>query len=280
MRSRTRLPSECLGKVLRQAREGAGLTLEDVSAHVDIDKGTISRIENGYRATHAETVSALLDVYHVEDQQWRRALDLLCQDVWRGGWWDNYAGCVSPEFVDLAWLEHRAHAIRTYDVATINDLFQTRDYAEALIRGRGADPRVDRTRELLDMNARRQGVLDRGRPVSVIVDEAVIRRPIGGPAIMATQLDHLVEQARRPNVELRIVPFDSGDQFSPQGSFRLHAMADPLPPVAHVDGSAGSPIRVTGDPFTEAHERLWKAALSAEESAEIIAAAAKLWKRA
>lgn len=271
-----------LGQALRQMREQRKLTLKDASAHLLRDPGSISRFENGRLAPKPADVGALMNLYGVEDSATRMAFDLLCRDAWGKAWWDVYAGTVGPEVVDYVWLENRSESIHTYDVSMIPALLQTRDYAETLIRT--ADPGAAdvQVRSRLDLHALRQRILTRRELVrlSVIVDEAALRRRVGGAPVIARQLAHLIDQAEQPNITVRVLPLHTGAHAGTGvAPFRLHQTTTPVPQAACVDGPAGPLVLPTDGRLPGTYARLWerlsRAALNAEESAEIITAAEK-----
>lgn len=278
-RRRATLRAQWLGHVLHGLRQHNKLTLKEVGEYLQRDLSVISRFESGEQPARRGDVLAMLDLYGVEDKKQRDSLLQLAVEVWQKGWWSKYSKDVAPDIIDYVWLESRSESIRVYDVTTISGLLQTPEYAEALIRAVDSDADDEQVANWLELRMTRQRVLDGDEParLSVILDEAVLRRPIGGPKVMAAQLDHLVEQAARATIDVRVLPFEIGAHCCPDGSFRLHAMAYPFPQVAYVEGPAGSLYLESkeAERLSDMYDRLWNAALGDDESTEFIAAAAK-----
>lgn len=276
---RSTLRAQWLGHVLRGLRQQNKLTLKEVGEYLQRNPSALSRIESGEQPARRGDVLAMLDIYGVDDPHHRDDILKLATETWQKGWWSKYTDAVPSHVIDYVWLENRSETIRAYGVSTINALLQTRGYAEAMIRAVDPDADDAQVKNWLDLRMARQRSLGYEDPLrlSVILDEAIIHRPIGGPAIMAAQLDYLVEQAQRPNIALRVLPFRIGEHAGTGGPFRLHSMAYPFPQVGYVEGPAGSLYLEADDAdrLSEMYDRLWNAALSDDESAEIIAAAAK-----
>lgn len=271
------LRARWLGRQLREARERAGLTLKDVRAHLLRDTGTISRFENGRLPPRPADVGALLTLYRVEDPAKREALDQLSRDVWSKGWWDAYTGRLSPDSVDLAWLENRAHAIRSYD-SGVPDLLQTEDFARTVIQAADPDSPPDRVRTSMEFHTRRRRLLDRKEPpeFTAILDESILLKPIGGPSVMRDQLRHLLELAARPNLTVRVLPLKSAAQAACTGAFQIFTLPEPYTEVAHAETLAGSVVIESSavSRFTASYNRMLTAALSSEQSAALIETAA------
>lgn len=278
-RRRVTLRAQWLGQQLRELRDANELTLNDAADYLQRNNGTVSRFETGEYPIRRPDLMALLDLYGVSDGQRRSALMKLSEEVWQKGWWDGYAEDVAGWLIDYVWLESRAETIHTFDITAIHGLLQTRDYAEALIRTtdpEASDVQVDRWVEL---RMTRQEILDRedSPHLSVILDEAALRRTVSGPQVMVTQLSHLVAYAQRPNIEIRILPFRAGAHPSTAGAFRILTMADPFPEVAYVESPAGTVYIETPetDRLVSLYDRLWRQALGQAESVEWISKTAE-----
>ncbi|MGH3322412.1 MAG: DUF5753 domain-containing protein, partial [Streptosporangiaceae bacterium] len=224
-------------------------------------------------------VMALIDLYGVSDKRRRDGLLRLAEEVWQKGWWDGYGEDIGIWPMDYVWLENRADEIRTFDVVPVHGLLQTRGYAEAVIRAVDPDAADEQVERWVGLRMDRQRILDRSEPprLSAIVDEAVLRRAVGGPAILRAQMEHLVHCVERSNIEIRVLPFSAGAHASPDGAFRILKMADPLPEVAYVESPAGAVYVETpeADRLFAVYDRLWGMALGTRESAKLISAVAK-----
>ncbi|MEV5709590.1 DUF5753 domain-containing protein [Actinoallomurus sp. NPDC052274] len=222
---------------------------------------------------------ALIDLYGVEEARQREILLQLATEVWQKGWWDKYSGQVDGSLIDLVWLESRTEMMRAYSQTALLFLLQTREYAQAMIRAADPDAPEEQVRRWVDLRMSRKRILDRDHPVrlSVVLDEAVLRRPIGSAQVMAEQLRHIGIQAERENVALRVLPFRAGAHASPNGGFQLLKMADPFPEVAYVEGPAGALyVESAGaERIAGMYDRLQKAALPESESVDFMAALAE-----
>lgn len=271
------LRAQWLGQQLREWREAQRLTLKDAGDYVQRDPATVSRMESGIVPARTPDVLAFLNLYQVDDERQRQALENLSRDVWQKGWWDGYAEHVAGALMDLSWLESRAQGIRSFDALVLPGLLQSEGYARATIQAADPDVSAEQFERWVEFRRTRQYVLDRCNPPSLfaIVDEGLLRRPIGGPAAMRTQLAYLLEATKRANVELRVLPYRAGAHASPDGCFRLLEMPEPYPEVAHMDTAGGS-LYVESDRVTRlaaAYDRMRQATLDADESAALIAAA-------
>ncbi|GAA2881504.1 helix-turn-helix domain-containing protein [Nonomuraea rubra] len=270
------LRAQWLGKHLRELRERAGLTLKEAGEYLQRDGSTVSRFEAGLYPARTPDVLALLDLYGVTAPQARDGLVRLSRDVWQNGWWDDYSGDVSLGIVDYAWLEARAESITSFDTLVIPGLLQTREYMEAVIRAEDPDASDKQVNRWVEFRLTRQGILTNDGPrLFTILDECVLRRPIGGPEIMRRQLAHLAQSTSAPNIEIRVLPLQAGAHASPDGAFRIFGLPQPFPAVAYVPTPAGA-IYVEGetaDGLKLKYDRIQRNALSIEDSRRLIAAA-------
>ena len=172
-------------------------------------------------------------------EQRRDGLIRLSRDVWQSGWWDNYSEDLSLNIVDYAWLESRAQRIRSFDAFVIPGLLQTREYMDAMIRPTADPEQVDRW---IKFRQTRQQVLtmENAPNLIAVLDEATVRRRIGGSEIMRDQLARLVASANRTNIEIRVLPLSAGAHASPDGAFRIFELPGPYPTVAYVPSPAGA----------------------------------------
>ncbi|GAA2209692.1 helix-turn-helix transcriptional regulator [Nonomuraea monospora] len=270
------LRAQWLGKHLRELRERAGLTLKDAGEYLQRDGSTVSRFEVGLYPARTPDVLALLDLYGVTAPQAREGLVRLSRDVWQNGWWDDYSGDVSLGIVDYAWLEARAESITSFDALVIPGLLQTREYMEAVIRAEDPDATDKQVNRWVEFRLSRQKILtDDGPCFSTILDECVLRRPMGGPEIMRGQLARLMQYAAAPNIQLRVLPLQAGAHASPDGAFRIFELPEPFPAVAYVPTPAGA-IYVEGeaaDGLKLKYDRMQRNALSTEDSLRLITTA-------
>ncbi|MEV6985225.1 helix-turn-helix transcriptional regulator [Sphaerisporangium sp. NPDC051017] len=268
------LRAQWLGKQLRELREAAKLTLRDAGDYVQRDPAAISRWEQGLTPARAPDVLALLNLYGVDDPELRDGLERLSRDIWHKGWWDDYARETSGRVIDHAWLESRAEIVQSFDALVIPGLLQTPEYAEAVITAVDPDALEKYISRWVEFRMTRQQVLARDQPIQLtaVLDEAVLRRTVGGARVMRAQLEHLIQLGNHSNVTIQVLPFDAGAHASPHGAFMIFGMSAPYPDVAYAETHAGC-IYVEADgveSFARAYDQLQRAALSPKDSLSLI----------
>jgi hypothetical protein len=237
-------------------------------------------METGQRAISGEDVSALLVVYGVTGPDRERLIDA-ARDSDRPGWWETAPTGLPEQLPALIGFESQAERITDVSLVLIPGLLQIPEYARALMDAAGI-PRVDaETRVATRLG--RQAVLSRPDPPSflAILDEAALRRPIGGRAVMAQQLRYALRVAERPNVSIRVIPYDRGAHASLTGSFLLleFAQAQTIVHLEHTGSSmfVDAPEKVS--PFVSAVDTLRDAALDPRRSAEFVVSVAAEYER-
>jgi len=271
-----------LGFELRRLREAAGLKLEQVAAELDLASSTLSRIETGKAPCRSTYVTAMLNMYGVTDQQQVQLLKDIAREGQRKGWWDTYGDVLPTGFGIYVGLETEAASLRAYEAQLVHGLLQTRDYARTTLRARRRKASAEHIDRLAELRMKRQEILTRpSDPLElwVILDEAVLRRPVGGPKVMRAQLGRLIEAAEMPNVTLQVLPFSQGAHAGLNGPFCILEFPGgdpgvPDPSVAYVEGAAGN-IYLEKDHevrrWAEAFDQLRAEAMSPDESRELIA---------
>jgi transcriptional regulator with XRE-family HTH domain len=196
-----------IGGALRRYRDSAGYRLEDVAAVLECDRSKVSRIESGLRGIRPKELRELLTEYAVSDAE-REALLHLARRPDRG-WWDAYGDVLAPEVMEYCGLEAAATEIMIYEPQAVPALLQTPQYARVIAGSApGYRPEGDAGQLAAACELRQQLILDGTRQVSVVLGEAVIRQQVGGPEVMAGQLDSLA--ASRPGVTVQVLPFTAG----------------------------------------------------------------------
>ena len=265
---RSTMRGRWLGTRLVEHRVAAGLKGGEVAERIERAASTLSRWESGDLIPHPGELYYMLELYGVRDDE-RETLMRHAKEARQHG----------PSEVDLSvavadhvWLESRAWKVETFQIAGIHGLLQTADHARALLMARlptATPERIERAVAARDLRQRR---LTGEAPLrlSAILDEAVLRRAVGGPAMMRAQLEHLLERAELPNVELRVIPFAAGGHASMSSAFDvLHFRGED--DVVFLETRGGIMYLERTEPFSEAWRRLEAVALSAQESAAIIA---------
>ena len=201
-----------LGAQLRRLREAAGITPEQAGYEIRASRSKISRMETGRVGLKSRDVKDLLTLYGVTDEQVRSKFLALARQSSTPDWWAKYSDILPGWFETYLGLESAASTIRSFEIQFVHGLFQTEDYARAVTRlGHKAAPAEEIERRV-GLRLKRQDLLTRPKPPRIwsVMDEAVLRRPVGGAAVMRAQLRHLIEAAALPHVTLQVVPFARG----------------------------------------------------------------------
>ncbi|GAA2514638.1 helix-turn-helix transcriptional regulator [Pilimelia columellifera] len=236
-----------LGRRLRQLRENASIrsgeheSPEQVSAHreLGISRAKLYRLEGGQHSAKPQDVAALCRHYRASDEE-TDALVALALATQEDGWWHAFGDIAVPEWFSLyVDLEPAASAIRSYESELIPGLLQTRDYAETIYRVHNPTFSDDQIAQRAALRLRRQTLLDRVAPptLHVVLSETAVRRTVGNPAIMATQVERLRRLAERPNITIEIIPFSAGAHAGMEGSFVILDFPDPTdgPSVVYLE---------------------------------------------
>jgi transcriptional regulator with XRE-family HTH domain len=222
-----------LGTELRRQRDQAGLTSGDAARLVGWHQSKVSRIETGRSSVRPEDVAALLDAYGVRDPELRELLDALAGEGARSGWWQEYREVLPAAYRDFITLETDAHRARTLETTVVPGLLQTPEYARELTSS--VLPQLGRRQveALVDVRIARQVVLRADPPLELwaVLDEAVLRRVVGGPRVMAAQLRHLAGIGSLPHVRLQVLPFSAGGHIGVTGPFVIFS----FPRIADLD---------------------------------------------
>jgi transcriptional regulator with XRE-family HTH domain len=200
-----------LGKRLKELRESRKIRFEDAAKALSVNHLTIRRMENAQVGLKVPYVKELLRLYGASDAEVREFIEM-AERANEPGWWHPYREALPDWFRAYVSLETGARVIRVYEPHYVTGLLQTRDYAREVIRaGFPHEPDTD-LEHRVDLRLRRQNFLDQpdAPTLWVVMEEAALRRTVGGPEIMRAQLDHLIEAADRPNVTLRLIPLSAG----------------------------------------------------------------------
>ncbi|RNL80629.1 helix-turn-helix domain-containing protein [Halostreptopolyspora alba] len=275
------LRAQWLGKTFRELRERNGMTLKEVAEYLQRDISSVSRLESGVHPLRRADVIALMDLYGVEEHHQRSAMLQMGDEVSKTGWWEKHSKDVSDWVIDAVWLESRAERLRIFSIATVPGLLQTREYAEALIRAVNPYAPKQQIKRWVELRLTRQELLNKENTFnfSVVVDEAALRRPIGGGEVMAAQTQRLIADAQRDNVEIRVLPFAGGAHCSPEGAFTLITLPEPFPEVAHIESPVGALYaEATGaEELAERYDRIWTNSLDLSESLRFLSALEREW---
>lgn len=257
-----------LGMRLRAIRARLGLSVEAVAKELECSPSKISRLETASRRPNPRDIRDLCKVYELDEATSEELMDL-ARKAKEPGWWKQYADVGLDPYIGL---EQDASAITSFATLYIPALLQTEDYAKAIIKG--IAPRMDPAvlKERVEVRVRRQQLLDRDPPprYRVLVDEAVLHRPTGGPEVMARQIDKVIDLVEDGKVTVQIVPFDVGAIATQDSNFVLLEFVDSsLSSVVFIESLLNNQIlekQADVDRYREAIEHLRDSALTPRES--------------
>jgi hypothetical protein len=227
-----------VGSQLRRLRTEAGISREEAGEAIRASEWKIHRLENGQVRFKERDVVDLLRRYGVTDPGEVASLVVLAREANAPGWWQQYGDLLPQWFRAYMDLESAATLIRTYEGQLVPGLLQTEDYLRAVIGGAHLDESREEAERRVALRVTRQALLDRANAPRVwaVVDEAALRRPVGGPKVMRGQLERLIEVAELPNVTLQILPFDAGAHPAMVGAFSILRFAvQELPDVVYIE---------------------------------------------
>jgi transcriptional regulator with XRE-family HTH domain len=256
-----------LGAELRRLRAKAGLTLDEVAERMTCSPSKISRLETGKGIPKVPDISELMRIYGVASDTERDMLLRLVRDGRKQGWWEPLTEGVQPERFVLdsparyASLENDATAIRSFDTTAVHGLLQTADYARAVVSALLPHHSADEIERLVALRIKRQDALYRTDPpplsVTVVLDEAVLARPVGGPAVMAAQLAHLRDMAELPHVTVQVLPFAASMLRAHAARFVLLSIPEDLgSDLVYTEGGAGEAY-LDHEPDVELYEEIF-----------------------
>ncbi|MFF3446971.1 helix-turn-helix domain-containing protein [Streptomyces sp. NPDC002667] len=259
---------------LRRARENAALSQREAAERVEWSQSKLIRVETGTVGVSVSDLRALLALYEVTDPERVQDLEEAARGSKGPSWWSGYHEVITPQFAQYLGYEGAATSLHTYHPIVVPGHLQTRGYAEALLAPRDLDEDV--FQRVVDLRMERQQRMfdDSGRPACVFVlDEAAVRRQIGGKDVLGEQLDHLLTLGSRPEVSVRVLPFEAGAHYSTLGSFVLLGFPDDddLLYLEHAAGSmtGGEDLRLLAR-YQECLQVITDLALGESESADLI----------
>ena len=244
-----------LARALRHLREEASLTIEDVAEKLEISPSTVSRMETAQVGVRPRDLRFLLDMYEITDAE-RDQLLQIARERRQQQWWQEYADLPN---IAVAGLEEDASTIWQYSTQLVPGLLQTEAYARAVLGAIRLDSKPGDIDRRLDLRLHRQALLTRADAPEywVILDEAVVRRQVGGPAAMAEQLGHLIEVARLPNVTLQVLPFTSGEHAGMDGEFTILQYRESSDPDVVYIENTGNDVYLENPEVTRRYNKLF-----------------------
>lgn len=274
-----------LGRQLEELRTRAGLSYADAGVAIGVSHSTIRRMEAAKVARlRLADAEKLLRVYGVTDQ---REIETFLQSVREAnkrGWWHTYRDVMPDWFAAYLSLEQAAVQIRAYGNQFVHGLLQTEEYARALLDTDSPRASAEATERRVALRMRRQELLARPAPprLWVVMDETVLRWPVGGPEVMRAQIDRLIEVNRLPHVTVQLMPFANGPHPALRaGTFHLFRFrARELPDIAYLNGLVGAVYLDKADDvvvYREALDRLSAQAASAKRTEALLTALREEW---
>ncbi|WP_435824300.1 helix-turn-helix domain-containing protein [Microbispora amethystogenes] len=239
-----------LGTQLRRLRESKHIRLEEAGHAIRASHSKISRMELGRVGFRRRDVADLLTLYGVSDEAEREALLSLVAQANAPGWWHKYDDVLPSWFEAYVGLEQAASTIRCYEVQFVPGLLQTPEYAAAVVRLGHPDAPPEEVERRVRLRMDRQQLLARpdAPHLWAVIDEAVLRRPVGGPEVMRAQIEHLIEMVNLPRVTLQVIPFSAGGHAAAGGPFSILRFAGVgLPDVVYLE-------QLTSAIYLEKHE--------------------------
>ncbi len=265
-----------LGSQLRRLREAGGVSREEAGYSIRASESKISRMELGRVSFKERDVADLLTLYGVAGDAERAAVLGLVGDANAASWWHPYGDVLPAWFQTYLGLEEAASVIRSYEVQFIHGLLQTADYARAVIALGNQTAPAEEIERRVEVRVRRQDLLtgEQAPQLLAVIDEAALRRPWGGAAVMRDQIDRLAELAELPNVVLQVMPLGFGGIRAEGGAFSMLSFPEPeLPEVVYLEQFTSALYLDKPDQVAEygrAMDRLVADSLEPEESLKLL----------
>jgi hypothetical protein len=255
--------------------------MEDAAERIGGDKPKISRQENGRQGIGKLEIEALLGLYGVEDERLKAALIALAKAGRRKGWWAQYSDMLGELFQEQLSIESDASRIHLFQPLLVPGLLQTREYAEESIRQVEKSASEDQIDSYVTLRMDRQEILrrDKAPQVVCVLDEGVLRRAVGGPKVMAAQLQKLIEVNEPPQLSIQVIPFGQGWHAGLDGAFSVFSHPDPMDldvvRLEYLDGVLYLEEDEPVERYKLAFDQLRASALSSRQSRTLISQVAR-----
>jgi transcriptional regulator with XRE-family HTH domain len=264
-----------LAAELRGLRAAAGFTREDITDRTGINEATLYRIESGRARPQVRTLMALLDLYGLTEPQ-RGELLALSRQSSEQSWLQSFPAGLPDPYATYITFEGEARSLLNYESLFVPGLLQIEPYARSALQRGLPTASKEEIQRLVDARVSRQAVLTRNPPLRLwtIIDESVLRRPVGGRDVMNAQLDHMAESTELPHVTLQVVPYDVGAHPGMAGAFAILQFGEPSAnDVVYLESQAGDLFlesQADVGRFTAKFEYLRAQALPPEASVSLI----------
>jgi transcriptional regulator with XRE-family HTH domain len=283
VRKTPRVPQRALAAALERRREAAGLSQKDAAARLEWSETKMYRIETARVKVSPGDIRELAMLYGLGEED-TEAMVALAREVKRPGWWKGMTQVLPQGFSAHLELESKSTAIRSYDAQWVPGLLQTEDYARAMFAAHSVARSPEQIERQIQVRMRRQEILTRFDPAPptlwAILDEAVVRRVVGGRDVMRGQLEKLLSAPGNQNVTVQVLSFAAGAHAAAYGSFAIFEPSDPaFPLTTSADRPAGTLIEDDPDDtqrYTLMFSHLQAAALSPAQSLSLVSDAISL----
>ncbi len=232
------VPRMVLGIRLRRLREAQYISRREAAEAIRVTHQRIRDLEQGRTGCALRDIADLLTIYGVSDESERAVLTALAEQANTPGWWQSFQGVVPHWLHTYLGLEQAASVIRTYEVQFVPGLLQTSRYARAVVELIHDEEPEAGIQRRVDLRMRRQQILygPRAPHVWAVIDEAALRRPVGGAATMRAQLRHLCAMSELPHVTVQIMPFSAGGHAAAGGPVTLLRLPESeLPDIVYLE---------------------------------------------
>ncbi|MFN2419379.1 MAG: helix-turn-helix domain-containing protein [Candidatus Limnocylindria bacterium] len=265
-----------IARALRGWREAYGEQSGAVAKRAGWSAAKQSRLETGGQAIVPSDVMTLALIYEVSEEERDKVFHaaLAAQEK---GWWEELTnGALVDDMYDYVELESEAARLQTFKIDLVHGIFQTRQYAEAVMRAFLPRPAEDTIQGRIDARLRRQDRLLGDRPLATdaVIAEAALRIIVGGPDVMRAQLARLRELAELPHIHLRVMPSSAGAHTSMGADFNILSFGAGMADVVYLESlHRGVYLEELKDvtPYKVRFAGLWEHAMAEEESAALVA---------
>jgi len=265
-----------LGRQLQALREKAGMSFDQAAGAIYSSPYTVRRMERAEGGLKPLTVKSLLMAYGITDVREIDAFLALARDASKPGWWHSYDDVLPAWFKIAVGLEESASLIRAYEPQVVPGLLQTESYARAITAASFPGAAEGEIERRVALRMARQELLHRPAPPEywVVLDETVLRRPIGGRDVMRGQLTRLIEAAGEASITVQVIPFAAGWHPALYGMFWMFRFPDQeMPDIVYSENLTGAyylnkPAETAA--YTEALDRMCAQAASPEQTTTIL----------
>ncbi|MGV9381431.1 helix-turn-helix domain-containing protein [Nonomuraea sp. NPDC003707] len=247
-----------LAAILRSLRKEKGMSREAVADRLGCSPPTITRMEAAQTGARVADVAMMLEIYEVPEHT-KEVLLQLARDARKRGWWDKMSDTIPEYFQSYVGLEEDASSISGYESEYVPGLFQTEEYARAIMSAEPTLPSEEQLTRSISIRMKRQERLTSAQPPEtwMVLNEAVIRRSVGREGVMRRQLQHLHELSLQDAINIQILGFDSGAHPAMNGGFSILKFPKPSDPdLVYLEYWRGS-IYLEAPDDVDAYNRLF-----------------------